>query len=112
MATMRTAPSDRDAKVARLFEAGATDEEMAIALGVTEGTVRRDRHYLGLLRRPTPAAHVPDDVLRELVAGGLDNGQIADRSGLTRRSVQQRLHRLGIASVPVQGLGQPRAGEE
>lgn len=100
MATLRTAPSERDDAVRYMVGAGFTDAEIARALGVTESCIRQDRRYLGLLRRGTPAEPVPDDRLRELHAAGLDNAAIADRTGLTRRSVQQRLHVLGLRAHP------------
>lgn len=98
MASLRTQPSDRDQQILRMFNAGATDEEMAADLGVSVSCIRKDRQYLDLHRAPTPAPHVPDVVLQAHHAQGLDNGEIARLAGLTRRTVQERLHRLGLQS--------------
>ena len=110
MATLRTAPSPRDEDVRRLVAAGLDDAAIAAELGVTESCIRQDRRYLGLLRRGTPAAAVPDDRLRELHAQGLDNAAIAERTGLTRRSVQQRLHLLGLRAHPTAAQRASRFG--
>lgn len=98
MATLRTAPSDRDPDVQRMFAAGATDAEIAAELDVTADTVRQDRRYLGLQRRPTPSAPVADARLVELHSQGLRNTELAETTGLTRRSVEERLYRLGLRS--------------
>lgn len=96
MATLRTSPSSRDSQVRRLYRAGASDQQIAQELGVTTWCIRQDRRYLGLLRVPTPADSIPDSRLAELHSLGLHNGDIATVSGLTRRTVQERLHRLGL----------------
>lgn len=98
MPTLRTTPSDRDATVRRRVADGATDADIAAELGVAPITIARDRQRLGLLRRPPPAAAVSDDRLREAHAKSLDNAAIGAALGLTRRTVQERLHRLGLRS--------------
>jgi len=81
----------------RVRELAAEDDEaIGAALGVSARTAKRLRHALGLLRAPSPHALVADATLRALHAEGLTTAAIAERSGLTYRTVQERLSRLGL----------------
>ena len=90
--------------IRRRFEDGATLPQMAEELGICDRTVMRYMRLLGLRRNPPP---VTDDELRSMHAEGLRPGEIAERTGLHRGTVNNRLARLGLMG----GMGaKPKGG--
>ena len=101
--------SDREADVARLVAGGASNQEVAAALHITDHTVRahvsRVLAAFGVATRSALPASVPGapgagprEALtprqREvvaLVADGLRNDEIADRLGLSHRTVERHV---------------------
>lgn len=83
-------------RVRSLFGGGATDDEIADALGVSARTAKRVRGVLGLRRAASPSRVVHDAQIRDLHARGLTYAEISSETGLTHRSVQERAYRMGL----------------
>lgn len=73
---------------------GATDRELAETLETSIGTVGRLRKLLGH-DRPRKGRSVSDELLRQLLAAGLDALAISIRTGLQRATITARLRKLG-----------------
>lgn len=58
--------------------------------------IKKRRLKVGLLLRDTPAAPVSDETIRALHARGLSTPDIAEATGLTRHTVDERLSRLRL----------------
>lgn len=75
------------------FREGATVTQIADELGVCDRTATRYLRVLGLRRY---APYVPDEELARMHADGMRPGEIAERVGLHRATVNNRLARMGL----------------
>ncbi|GGO26757.1 hypothetical protein GCM10010991_07720 [Gemmobacter aquaticus] len=112
LAMQREQQSQRRARVQALYNQGMTVSAIAAEVGVHVITARKDLRALGfailpqkeaLMRgRSGRAAEIReaiakrDDVIRDLVADGLTQDEIASRVGLAVNTVRRTLARLGL----------------
>lgn len=94
------ARGEHSAEILRLVGEGLRDREIAQRLGVGVDLVRGVRRRAGVAAAPwTPPAEARSgwqERLRELHGEELLVAEIAERTGWTIRTVQQRLHALGL----------------
>lgn len=79
-----------------VLDEGGKDEDVAEILGISANVAKKVRHALGIRFRAAPSVTVPHSRIRSLHAAGLRTREIAARTGLTYRTVQQRLYELGL----------------
>lgn len=91
-------PSLRVRRVLELARAGRRDTEIAAELGTTADAVRstRRRHRVEGQGTYVPEGSGWEERTRELHARGLTTAQIAEETGWSIRTVQQRLWRCGL----------------
>lgn len=93
------------AEVRGVVEQGGGDGDIAEILGISVNVAKKVRHALGIRFRAPPAPMVPDARIRKLHAAGLRTREIASETGLTYRTAQQRMHRLGLKANRSGGAG-------
>lgn len=93
----RDSRSEHAEEVARLFGSGLRDPQVAAELGIPQATVRSIRRRLGLRGTALPKERSGWEArLRKWHAEGLSDPEIAERSGWTIRTIQQRRSQLRL----------------
>lgn len=118
MDAKQAAVAARRQKIAEMFRAGLTDQQMAEALGVTVKLVAIDRARSGLVREPKRKAPVEkvngmdlirqkrdqrDIKIRDLRANGMTLGQIAEALDCSLNTVTTSLQRMGMTMLGFRG---------
>lgn len=89
--------SGRIRRVLELAAQGLHDPAIAERLGMTAMSVREIRRDAGVPGRPRPRERTGwQDRIRDLHEQGQTTAEIAEALGYTVRTVQQRLHELGL----------------
>jgi AraC-like DNA-binding protein len=96
-------PADRDRRLVRAYELGASIDELAKQTGLSYTWMRRRLHNAGaeLRRRPTPkACPIPLDQLAQEYRAGASIMQLARTHGLYYKRVRELLLGFGVQLRP------------
>jgi len=99
---MRTGAEDQSSDVVRLYEAGRTQYEVAIMLGLSQGTICQRLRVAGIPAR-TRWDHYATQPVQEafrLYRSGLNCGHVSRIVGVTPAAVRARLRKAGVTIRP------------
>lgn len=89
----------RQERILELAASGMHDPEIAAELGLSSGAVRGVRRRAGVAGKPKPRESTGwREMIADAHARGLTNAEISKLTGYTQRTVEQRLHQLGLRS--------------
>ena len=99
IAARRKVARERQLKIPELRRRGLTTAQMAAELAVTQGTITRDLRKNREMTRPAQRIHLARaaeraDSIRNMYAQGMDRNQIAEQTGVTRRTVDIHINRI------------------